>query len=225
MIFKEEETEMNKFKNIIAVSAFSLMVLALPAIASAQWGGNNGGYPNGGYPNGGNYPNGSYGNNGRYGANLETVADRLKERSKDFDRQVDREMRNNNGRSNNGQYGNGGILGTIFGGNNGTYGNRGYGNDTIKRLSDDFKRAAADFENRTDGNNNSRNGSWNRGDSRDQQSAQRLLSIGSQLDNELRRMRTSSTLQYQWNAIRSDLSIVASSYRNNSGGRNSRFPF
>src|SRR5436190_11582025 len=40
MIFKEEETEMKKFKNIIAVSAFSLMVLALPAIASAQWGNN-----------------------------------------------------------------------------------------------------------------------------------------------------------------------------------------
>ncbi len=220
MIFKEEETEMNKFKNIIAVSAFSLMVLALPAIASAQWGGNNGGYPNGGYPNGG-YPNGGYGNSGRYGANLENVADRLKDRSKDFERQVDRELRNN-GRYNNGQYGNTGVLGTIFGG--GGMNNRGYGNDNIKRLAEDFRKAASDFENRTDGNNN-RNSQWGRGDSRDQQSAQRLLSIGSQLDNELRRMRMSSTLQYQWNAIRSDLNIVASSYRNNSGGRNSRFPF
>ena len=206
---------MKKFKNIIAVSAFSLMVLALPAIASAQWGGNNGGYPNGGYPNG------SYGNTGRYGGNLENVADRLKDRSRDFERQVDREFRNN-GRYNNGQYGNTGILGTIFGG--GGMNNRGYGNDNIKRMAEDFRRAAADFENRTDGNNN-RNGQWGRGDSRDQQSAQRLLSIGSQLDNELRRMRMSSTLQYQWNAIRSDLSIVANSYGNGRGGRNGRNPF
>ncbi|PYS86161.1 MAG: hypothetical protein DMF62_16765 [Acidobacteria bacterium] len=220
MIFKEEETEMKKFKNIIAVSAFSLMVLALPAIASAQWGGNNGGYPNGGYPNG------SYGNTGRYGTNLENVADRLKDRSRDFERQVDREFRNN-GRYNNGQYGNTGILGTIFGG--GGMNNRGYGNDNIKRMAEDFRRAAADFENRTDGNNN-RNGQWGRGDSRDQQSAQRLLSIGSQLDNELRRMRMSSTLQYQWNAIRSDLNIVANTYRNSGGynrggNRNGSWPF
>jgi len=218
MILKERGNKMNKIKNIIALGVFSLMVMALPAIASAQWGGNNGGYPNGG-----NYPNGGYNNSGRYGSNLENVADRLKDRSRDFERQVDREFRNN-GRYNNGQYGNGGILGTIFGGNNGTYGNRGYGNDNIKRLAEDFRKAASDFENRTDGNNN-RNGQWGRGDSRDQQSAQRLLSIGSQLDNELRRMRMSSTLQYQWNAIRSDLSIVANSYGNGRGGRNGRNPF
>jgi len=207
---------MKKFKNIIAVSAFSLMVLALPAIASAQWGGNNGGYPNGG-----SYPNGSYGNTGRYGTNLENVADRLKDRSRDLERQIDREFRNQ------GRYGNTSILGTILGG--GGINNRGYGNDNIKRLAEDFRRAASDFENRTDDNDNNngrygRNGQWGRGDARDQQSAQRLLSIGSQLDNELRRMRMSSTLQHQWNAIRQDLSLVASTY-NGRGGRNGRNPF
>lgn len=212
---------MNKIKNIIALSAFSLMVLTLPSIASAQWGGNNGGYN----------PNGGYNNSGRYGGNLENVADRLKERSKDFERQVDREFRNN-GRNNNGRYGNSGILGTILGGG-GVY-NRGYGNDNIKRLAEDFRRAANDFENRTDNNDNNgryndgrygQNGQWGRGDARDQQSAQRLLSIGSQLDNELRRMRMSSTLQNQWSAIRQDLSIVARTYGGGRGGYNNRFPF
>jgi hypothetical protein len=138
---QRREIEMNKFKNIIAVSAFSLMVLALPAIASAQWGGNNGGYPNGG-----SYPNGSYGNTGRYGTNLENVADRLKDRSRDLERQIDREFRNQ------GRYGNTSILGTILGG--GGINNRGYGNDNIKRLAEDFRRAASDFENRTDDNDN-----------------------------------------------------------------------
>ena len=43
------EKTMNRIKNLIAISAFSLLILGLPAIASAQWngggyGGNNGGY-------------------------------------------------------------------------------------------------------------------------------------------------------------------------------------
>ena len=123
---------MNKIKNIIAISAFSLMVLALPAVATAQWGGNN--YPNRGNNRGGNY-----------GGNLEGVAQRLKERSRDFERQVDRDRGGYNNR--------GGILGGILnGGING--GNRGYGNDRIKRLAEDFRRAADQFENRVDGGGN-----------------------------------------------------------------------
>jgi hypothetical protein len=199
---------MNKIKNIIALSAFSLMVLALPSIASAQW--NGGGYPNGGIFQGGR-------NNGR---DLDRVSERIKDNAKDLERQIDREFRN----SNNGRYNNGGILGTILGG--GGINNRGYGNDNIKRLAEDFRRAADQFENRMDDNDNGRNGRngrWDRGDSRDQQSAQRLLSVGSQLDNELRRYRTSSQIQREWNAIRQDLNIVASAYGR--GGRNSRFPF
>lgn len=211
---------MNKIKNIIAFGVFSLMVLALPSIASAQWGGNNGGY----------YPNGGYNNGGRYGSrDLDRVSERIKQNARDLERQIDREFRGNNGR-----YGNTGILGTILGG--GGYNNRGYGNDNIRRLADDFRRAADQFENRVDDNDNGRRGRydnddyynngqgrWNRGDSRDQQSAQRLLSIGSQLENELRRYRTSSQLQREWSQIRQDLNIVASAYGR--GGRNSRFPF
>jgi len=213
MIVRKGEIDMKRIRNIIAISALSMLVLALPSIASAQWGGNNGGYPNGGYPNGGY--NGGYG----YGGNLEQVADRLKDRSKDFERQVDREFNGNRNRN----YGGGGILGTILnGGRNGSYGNRGYGNDQIKRLAEDFRRAANDFENRVDGNG--------RNNYRGQEAANRMLSIGSQLENQLRNMGMQSNLQYQWNAIRNDLSIVANAYgygnqNRQRGGRNSRFPF
>ncbi len=197
---------MKKIKNIIALSAFSLMVLALPSIASAQW--NGGGYPNGGIFQGGRY-------NAR---DLDRVSERLKQKSKDLERQIDREFRGNNGR-----YGNTGILGAILG--NGGYNNRGYGNDNIKRLAEDFRKAASKFEDRVDDNDNGRygRGRWNRGDANDQQAAQRLLSIGSQLDNELRRYRMSSQLQREWNSIRQDLNVVASVY--NRGGQNGRFPF
>ncbi|MGH9949431.1 MAG: hypothetical protein ACRD6X_19840 [Pyrinomonadaceae bacterium] len=196
---------MKRIKYIIAISSFSMLVLALPAVASAQWGPNNGGY----------YPNGNNRNGGYYGGDLERVGDRLKDNSKDFEKLVDREFRNNrNGNRNR----NVGIFGTIFG--NDPYGNRGYGGQNIMRLADDFKRAASDFENRTDDNDRNRNG-------RNQQSAQRLLQIGSQIDRELRYARVSSNLQYKWQAIRSDLSIVANAYGNNNrrGNRNGRNPF
>src|SRR5438067_10494079 len=89
---------MNRIKSLIAVGAFSLLVLGIPAIASAQYNGqydpygrnggyNNGGYNNGGYGNNGNY--GAYGNNGYYGDIRGALRD-LKQRSNDFHREVDR---------------------------------------------------------------------------------------------------------------------------------------
>jgi hypothetical protein len=149
--------------------------------------------------------------------NLEGVAQRLKDRSRDFERQVDRERGGYNNR--------GGILGGILnGGING--GNRGYGNDRIKRLAEDFRRAANDFENRVDGGGNNRNDNY-RDLSRGEQAAQRMLSVGSQIDRELSNMRSNSGLRYQWDAIRNDLRIVANAYKNNNrgGGRNGRYPF
>src|SRR5688572_29510857 len=117
-------TKMNKIKNIIAISAFSLMVLALPAVATAQYGGNNRG----------NFPGGMYGGN----RNLEGVAQRLRDRSRDFERQVDRERFGNRG----------GILGGIL---TGGIGNRGYNNNRLRNLAEDFRKAADQFEDRVDG--------------------------------------------------------------------------
>ena len=191
-------TKMNKIKNIIAISAFSLMVLALPAVATAQWGGNNRGYD-------------PYGNRGGYGGNLEGVAQRLKERSRNFERQVDRDRGFNN---------RGGILGGILNG-----GNRGYNNSRLRSLADDFSRAASDFENRVDGGGNNRRDNY-RDLSRGEQAAQRMLSIGSQIDREMSNLRANPGLRSQWNAIENDLRLVANAYRNNrGGGRNGRFPF
>src|SRR5436309_7787248 len=93
---------MNKIKRLIAGSAFALIVLGLPAIALAQYGGydpngrNNGGYDpygrnNGGYDpygrnNGGYDPYGRNGQNGQYGNygdTRSTIRD-LKNRARDF---------------------------------------------------------------------------------------------------------------------------------------------
>jgi len=83
---------MNRFRSLISIAAFSLAVLCLPAIASAQYNGGYGGYGNGGYNNGG------YGNNGRYGnsgyGDMRSVVKDLKNKSRDFQRQVDRDLDN-----------------------------------------------------------------------------------------------------------------------------------
>ena len=81
---------MNRVKNLIAISAFSLLVLGLPAIASAQWGGQNDPYGrNGGY----NDPygrNGGY-NNGQYGDMRSTVRN-LKNHARELQRHLDRDL-------------------------------------------------------------------------------------------------------------------------------------
>jgi hypothetical protein len=185
---------MNKIKNIIAISVFSLMVLALPSVATAQWGGNGGYFPG-----------------GRNVGNLEGVAERLKDRSRDFERQVDRDRFFNN---------RGGILGGILNGRN-----RGYSNANLRRLAEDFRRAAAEFENRVDGGGNNRRDNY-RDLSRGEQAAQRMLGIGQQIDRELNFSRANPSLRSQWNAIENDLRLVANAYRyNNRGGRNGRWPF
>jgi hypothetical protein len=92
------ENTMNRVRNLIAISAFSLIVLALPSIASAQWRNRNDDY----------YGNGRY-DNSRYGnirgtiqslrnkaRNLEQRADRIDDR---YDDRYGRYGNNNNTRS------------------------------------------------------------------------------------------------------------------------------
>ncbi|MBA3631506.1 MAG: hypothetical protein H0W58_01650 [Acidobacteria bacterium] len=71
---------MNRFRSLIAVFAFSLLILGLPAIASAQW------------RNDRNNRNDDYNRNGRYNRNLQSTVKNLKNRSKQFARQIDREL-------------------------------------------------------------------------------------------------------------------------------------
>ena len=66
---------MNRFRNLIAVFAFSLLILGLPAVASAQWRNDD-----------------DYYRNGRNNRNLQATINNLKNRSKQFERQLDREL-------------------------------------------------------------------------------------------------------------------------------------
>lgn len=68
-------TRINKFIGLFAVA---LIALAVPGIASAQWGGNGGYYPNGGYGNGG------------YNRDIKSTVENLRDSAKNFEKQVDR---------------------------------------------------------------------------------------------------------------------------------------
>ncbi|MBC7899043.1 MAG: hypothetical protein H7070_03235 [Saprospiraceae bacterium] len=67
---------MNRSKSLLAISAFSLLILGLPAIASAQWNGGGYGGNNGGY-------NGS-------GYNIRSTVKNLKNGAKNFEKATDR---------------------------------------------------------------------------------------------------------------------------------------
>jgi hypothetical protein len=74
---------MNRFKNLFTVFAFSLLVLGLPLIASAQW------------RNDRNNDDDYYGgNNRRNTRNLESTLRNLKNRARQFERQLDRDLDN-----------------------------------------------------------------------------------------------------------------------------------
>ncbi len=113
---------MNRIKSLVAMSAFSLLILGLPAIASAQW---NGGY--GGNNNGGYYGNGGY--------NIKSNVKSLKNQAKRFEDAVDRYDDQNDNRNNRGGYGGWG----------GGYGNN-RNSDQLENLADQFKNAADKLE-------------------------------------------------------------------------------
>ncbi len=70
---------MNRFRNSVALFAFSLLILGLPAIASAQWRDNR---------------NDDYNRSGNYNRNLQSTIRNLKNRSNQFERRIDRELDN-----------------------------------------------------------------------------------------------------------------------------------
>lgn len=75
---------MDRFKKLVALFAFSLMVLALPSIASAQWRDNDD------Y----NRNNGRNNRNNGYDRNLQGTIKSLKNLSEQFERQLDRGLDN-----------------------------------------------------------------------------------------------------------------------------------
>lgn len=72
---------MNRLRNLLILSAFSLLILGLPSIASAQWRNDDDYY--------GRNRNANYGNR-----NMRSVLDRLRDNSRDFANRLDRELDN-----------------------------------------------------------------------------------------------------------------------------------
>jgi septal ring factor EnvC (AmiA/AmiB activator) len=72
---------MNRFKNLMTVFAFSLLVLGVPTLASAQWRDRN-------------RNDDDYNRNGNYNRNLDSTIKDLKNRSKSFAKNLDRELDN-----------------------------------------------------------------------------------------------------------------------------------
>lgn len=186
---------MNRIKTFIGIAAFSLVVLALPSVASAQWGG---------YGNGRN--DDYYGNNrnNRNNRNIQATVRNLKNRARNFERVVDRwddrrDDRRDRDRDRWGGWGN----------NNG-----GYYSGNLEGLANSFKNAADDFADEY-GRGRNLNGSADE--------ARRLLDIGRQIDQQLYNGgRGNNRLANEWSQIRYDLQVVADVY--GYGGYNNRNP-
>lgn len=194
---------MKSIKSFIAIGAFALAVMALPAVASAQYRGQDNGYWSG--------------NMGGYG-NIRGTVLNLQNKARNFDRQVNRidDRRDNRQQD--------------------RYGRDRYDRvDNLDRLASQFKNAA---ENLADEVGRGRN----IGNSRDE--AQRVLSLGSQIDRELSqsgrggynrnnggygRSNDRGYLMSDWNQIERDLQTIARAYglnyQNRNGGWTSRLPF
>lgn len=163
---------MNRFRNLVAVFAFSLLILGLPAIASAQWGNNR---------------NDDYNRNGgNYNRNLQSTIKNLKNRSNQFERRIDREL------------------------DNSRYDER-RREDRLNQLAQDFANAAENLDNQYD-NRRDYNSS--------QDEAQRVLTLGSQIDRQISRARLNNNVQNDWNRIRQDLQVLASAYNFNNNRNN-----
>ncbi len=177
---------MNRIKSLISVFAFSLLVLTLPSIASAQWGGNNRGRNDNGRNNG-------YYNTGQ----LESTVKRLKNDSRDFERFVKRELDNNRNNRNN--------------------------SNNLKRLVEDFKKAADRLENR-----------FKRDDIyRANNEARNVINLSNQLDRQLRSYRLGWDIENYWRNIGRQVDEIQRAYNmgnnnrgnNNRGGWRDNFPF
>src|SRR5688572_13310867 len=183
---------MNRISRFFAISAFALMILGLPAIASAQWGNRD--------------RDDDYYGNGRYNRNLRATVQNLKNRARNFESATNRVEDRRDDRDD--RYGNRGPWG---GNRNG--GRNGGDVGRLEDLADSFRRATDRLEDAY-GNGRNLNGS------RDE--ARRVLDIGGQIENEIRRLRGGRNLERQWSQIRNDLNVIASVYGgyNGNGGYN-----
>ena len=125
---------MNRITKFFAVGAFALMFLALPSVASAQWGGRDRDDDNG---------------NGRYNRNIRGTIQSLKNRARNFEQQTNRAEDRRDDRDD--RWGGGGIWGNNRNRRNGDVGR-------LEDLADSFRRATDRLEDAY-GNGRNLNGS------------------------------------------------------------------
>lgn len=192
---------MNRISKLFAVSAFALMLLALPTVTSAQWGNRD-------------RDDDYYGNN-RNNRNLRATIQNLKNRARNFERTANRVEDRRDDRDDDDRWGNRGP----WGNRNGGWNNRGGNYGRIEDLADRFKRATDELADEYGNGRNLNN-------SRDE--ARRVLDIGNQIENELRNLRGGRGLERQWSQIRYDLNAISNvygGYYGNGGGyNNNRYP-
>lgn len=184
---------MNRISKFFAISAFALIFLGLPAVASAQWRDRD--------------DDDYYGNN-RNNRNLRSTLQNLKNRARNFENVTNRvedrrDDRDDDRWGNRGPWGNDRNTGW---GNNRRRGDYG----RLEDLADRFRKATDDLADEYGNGRNLNN-------SRDE--ARRVLDIGGQIDNELRNLRGGRNLNRQWDQIRSDLNAIANVYGNYGAGR------
>lgn len=192
---------MKRFRNLIGIFAFSLLILGLPSMASAQWRNDRDNDDDDGYSrdddyrndrNNRNNRNNGNNRNNRNNRNLQATIRNLKNRSNQFERRVDRELDDSRYDDRNRE-------------------------DRINQLAKDFADAAENLDDEYD----------NRGDyNNSADEAQRVLQLGNRLDRVVSRARLSGNVQNEWNRIRQDLDVLANAYnydnRNNRNNRNRR---
>lgn len=198
---------MTRFTKVASILALSMLVLILPAVASAQWNGNNRNDDDY-YRNGRNNRNDDdYYRNGSYNRNMRGTIQNLKNRARNFERRLDKiDDRNDDRYGNNGGWGN----------------NNNRRMDDLQRLADRFVKATDDLANEY-GNGRDLRGS------RDE--ARRVLDIGSQIENRLYNSRSNRQASNEWDKISYDLRALAQAYglnysnRGNNGSWRDKVPF
>lgn len=196
---------MNRIKKLIAISAFSLLVLSLPAIASAQSRNRDRDHDDDHYSNddryrndnrnGRNSRNGDYrddhrndndrygrnGNNGYYG-NMRSVVRSLKNNARELERHLDRDLDNSR--------------------HNGS------------RREDSINREARNFKNAVNRLSESNNGPK-------ENDVRRVLDLGRNLERSLVRSGLINHVSNSWTRVRSDLRTLENAYGYNN---NNRYP-
>ncbi len=190
----------------LKIFAFSLLVLALPTLGSAQYTNrdcdddnyNRGGNNRGGYGNNGGYSNSGYGNNGYYDTrSLQDAIRRIKDQTGRFQNDLDTAL--DNSRSNGSDW-----------------------EDGLNASAKDFKKAIKNLD------KNFKNG---RDLNRSSNDAYDAIRYAQEIDRDIYRAGVNYDVQNQWSQIQSDLRFVADGYnisysprsRNNRGNaRNNR---